>query len=129
MGSDFRINEFGEIIRNEDTTDYTSEISIYEEAILRGEKLKVDIRRKIAKETRNERVLWKCIRDRAITVVIAAKSNPRLTAEMRAEIEGIAQKMDFVEPKKSNSKGCLWFIIIVCMIGLLLSYLSNEMSF
>ena len=131
MGADYRINEYGEIIRDDNTPHYTSELSVYEDAMLRGERLKIDIRRKLAKETRNKNVLWKCIKDNSITVVIAAKSNPALTSEMRAEIEGIAKKMDFLKPKKSksNNKGCLWFIIIACLIGMLATYFSNEISF
>ena len=80
---DFKVNECGEIIRDSETPNDLAE---YEDALLRGEKLKANIRRKVAKETRNEKVLWMCIRDTAITVVTAAKENPILTPEMKTAI-------------------------------------------
>lgn len=83
---DFKVNEYGEIIRDAETSN---DLAGYEDALLRGEKLKADIRRKVAKETRNEKVLWMCIRDTAITVVTAAKENPILTSEMKLEISKI----------------------------------------
>ena len=83
MGMDFKVNEYGEIIRDAETSN---DLAGYEDALLRGEKLKANIRRKVAKETRNEKVLWMCIRDTAITVVTAAKENPILTTEMKAAI-------------------------------------------
>lgn len=83
MSGNYKINEYGEIIRDAETPN---DLAGYEEALLRGEKLKANIRRKVAKETRNEKVLWMCIRDSAITVVSAAKENPILTSEMKTAI-------------------------------------------
>ena len=83
MGGDYKINEYGEIIRD---SGAPNDLAGYEDALLRGEKLKANIRRKVAKETRNEKVLWMCIRDTAITVVTAAKENPILTTEMKTAI-------------------------------------------
>ncbi len=139
MGQEFKINEFGEIIRgNNDFEKYSSD----EESLLKGEKVKAHIRRKIARETKNEDVLWKCVRDNAITVVLAAKENPILTPAMKTEIRkqedaynGL-QQYKIEESIKNNSekndndgKGCLWFIIIACALGLLYSYLSGEAWF
>lgn len=80
---DFKVNEYGEIIKDSETSN---DLAGYEDALLRGEKLNVNIRRKVAKETRNEKVLWICIRDTAITIVAAANGNPILTPEMKAAI-------------------------------------------
>ena len=141
---DFKVNEYGEIIRDAETSN---DLAGYEDALLRGEKLKANIRRKVAKETRNEKVLWLCIRDTAITVVTAAKENPILTSEMKTAISEeekawdqlkqykIQEEVRRLEELEKNSKddsgnsGCLWFIIIACALGALFSYLSGEMWF
>ena len=144
MGGDYKINEYGEIIRD---SGAPNDLAGYEDALLRGEKLKANIRRKVAKETRNEKVLWMCIRDTAITVVTAAKENPILTPEMKTAIskeekawEQLKQvkfqeeirRIESIETKSkddNDSKGCLWFIIIVGILGALYSYLSGESWF
>ena len=144
MGMDFKVNEYGEIIRDAETSN---NLVGYEDALLRGEKLKANIRRKVAKETRNEKVLWMCIRDTAITVVTAAKENPILTTEMKTAISKeekaweqlkqykIQEEVRRLEELEKNSKddsgnsGCLWFIIIACALGALFTYLSGEMWF
>lgn len=129
MGMDFKVNEYGEIIRDAETPN---DLAGYEDALLRGEKLKANIRRKVAKETRNEKVLWMCIRDTAITVVAAAKENPILTTEMKTAIskeEKAWEQLKKNSKDDSGDKGCLWFIIIACALGALYSYLSDEMWF
>lgn len=153
MGGNYIINEYGEIIRDAETPN---DLARYEEALLRGEKLKASIRRKVAKETRNEKVLWMCIRDTAITVVTAAKENPILTHGMKTAISNkekawgqlkqfkiqeqlkqfkIQEETQRIEELEKNSKvdngnkGCLWFIIIACALGALFTYLSGEMWF
>ena len=45
MGMDFRVNEYGETIRDSETPN---DLAGYEDALLRGEKLKANIRRKVA---------------------------------------------------------------------------------
>jgi len=141
MGMDFKVNEYGEIIRDGENPD---DLAGYEEALLKGEKLNVHIRRKVARETRNEKVLWMCVKDTAITVVAAAKENPILTTEMRfailkAERRNQPKQYDIqkrlkVSNNKDNDKGCLqrgclWLIIIACIIGFLITYLSGESWF
>lgn len=145
MGMDFKVNEYGEIIRDAETLN---DLAGYEDALLRGEKLKANIRRKVAKETRNEKVLWMCIRDTAITVVTAAKENPILTSEMKTAIseeekaweqlkqykiqEEVRRRLEELEKNSkddSGNSGCLWFIIIPCALGALFTYLSGEMWF
>lgn len=126
---DFKINEYGEIIRDAETSN---DLAGYEDALLRGEKLNANIRRRVAKETRNEKVLWMCIRDTAITVVAAAKENPILTTEMKTAIskeEKAWEQLKKNSKDDSGDKGCLWFIIIACALGALYSYLSDEMWF
>ncbi|MBO5717428.1 MAG: hypothetical protein J6R50_04810 [Alistipes sp.] len=144
IGGNYKINEYGEIIKD---SEIPNDLAGYENALLRGERLKANIRRKVAKETHNEKVLWICIRDTAITVVAAAKENPTLTPEMKIaiskkenECEQLKQYKTQEEMKKleeieksskgdSENKGCLWFIIITCALGALISYLSGEMWF
>lgn len=107
----------------------------YEEAILRGEELKANIRREVAKETCNEKVLWICIRDSASTVVAAAKDNPILTPEMKSVIskKEMAQKKTKQDKEAGNddseNKGCLWLIIIASALGAIFSYLKGESWF
>lgn len=123
----------------------TNELARYEDAMLRGEELSNSMRRKVARETRNEKVLWMCIRDTVKTVVTAAKDNPILTPEMKLVIskeekawEQLKQpkedirRMESIETNSkddNDSKGCLWFIIIACALGALFTYLSDEMWF
>lgn len=85
MGMNYEINEFGEIIRTK-TEVSDNDLKQYEEAILRGAKVRAQIRQKVATGTRNRDVLWICVKDSAITVVMAAKWNPFLTPEMKQVI-------------------------------------------
>lgn len=137
-----RANETSKMLRIDDTY---SEIFALESALLKGDKLKANIRRKVAKETRNEKVLWMCIRDTAITVVRAAKENPILTTEMKTAIskeekaweqlkqykfqEEIKRLEELEKNSKDDSgnKGYLWFIIIECALVALSFYLSVYM--
>lgn len=102
-----------------------NDLSVDEIALLRGEKLKADVRRKIAMGTRNETVLWKCVRDKAISVVLACKKNQNLTPEMMEEIvqkEASKNKMDEARrqlQKESSGCGCVWLFIIISIIGCL----------
>lgn len=134
MGMDFKINECGEIIRD---INNIGDLEIYENALLRGDKLKANIRCYIAKKTQKEEVLWICVKDKAISVRDSARNNPVLTSEMRTEINKRAPiNKQFKSDKTltsntthcdtNNGKCCLWFIIIACAIGFLYSYLSSE---
>lgn len=123
----------------------TNELARYEDAMLRGKELSNSMRRKVARETRNEKILWMCIRDTVKTVVTAAKDNPILTPEMKLVISKEEKAWEqFTQPKEdirriesietnskddNDSKGCLWFIIIAGILGALFSYLSGEMWF
>ena len=119
---DFKVNEYGEIIRDAETSN---DLAGYEDALLRGEKLKANIRRKVAKETRNEKVLWMCIRDTAITVVTAAKENPILTPEMKSIVSKKERdwkqlkqynKQELVENNSDNDSvdyGCVRYAILI----------------
>lgn len=139
MGMEFKINECGEIIRD---NNLIGDLEIYENALLRGDKLKVSIRCDIAKKTQNEEVMWMCVKDKAISVRNSARNNPILTSEMRVEIN----KRDSINKQlKSNKtftnntntthrdtdhgKGCLWLIIVACVLGFLYTYLSGETWF
>lgn len=81
-----RTNETGKMLRIDDNY---SEIFALESALLKGDKLKANVRCRIARETKNPEILRLCIHDSAITVVTAAKDNPILTPEMRLEISKI----------------------------------------
>ena len=81
-----RTNETGKMLRIDDNY---SEIFALESALLKGDKLKANVRCRIARETKNPEILSLCIQDSAITVVTAAKDNPILTPEMRLEISKI----------------------------------------
>ena len=69
--------------------DTYSEIFALESALLKGDKLRANVRCRIARETKNPEILRLCIQDSAITVVVAAKENPILTSEMKLEISKI----------------------------------------
>lgn len=81
-----RTNEIGKMLRIDDNY---SEIFALESALLKDDKLKANVRCRIARETKNPEVLRLCIQDSAITVVLAAKENPILTSEMKLEISKI----------------------------------------
>lgn len=81
-----RANERSKMLRIDDKY---SEICALESAMLKGDKLKANVRCRIARETRNPEILRLCVQDSAITVVLAAKENPILTSEMKLEISKI----------------------------------------
>ena len=86
MEKKIRTNEIGKMLRIDDNY---SEIFALESALLKGDKLKANVRCRIARETKNPEILRLCIQDSAITVVVAAKENPILTSEMKLEISKI----------------------------------------
>lgn len=86
MGKTIRANETSKMLRIDDTY---SEIFALESALLKGDKLRANVRCRIARETKNPEILRLCMQDSAITVVVAAKENPILTSEMKLEISKI----------------------------------------
>lgn len=144
MEKTIRANETSKMLRIDDTY---SEIFALESALLKGDKLRANVRCRIARETKNPEILRLCIQDSAITVVVAAKENPILTTEMKTAIskeekaweqlkqykfqEEIKRLEELEKNSKDDSgnKGCLWFIIIACALGALFTYLSGEMWF
>lgn len=86
MEKTIRANEISKMLRIDDTY---SEIFALESALLKGDKLRANVRCRIARETKNPEILRLCIQDSAITVVVAAKENPILTSEMKLEISKI----------------------------------------
>lgn len=79
MGMDFKINEYGEIIKEDD------ELTVLERKCLIGVPLNIEIRKRLAAESQNIHVLEICLKDRAITVRRTVWSNPYLTPELRME--------------------------------------------
>ncbi|MGN0225643.1 MAG: hypothetical protein ACI4A7_06135 [Prevotella sp.] len=131
INNTFKNKEYDESIKESVTTNDLAE---YEMAILRGEKLNAKIRRRVAKETCNEVVLGICVMDSAKTVVKAAMENKKITSEMKSQIikrkpREQHNKMITTDKDNSGDKGCLWFIIIICALGALFSYLKGEMWF
>ena len=86
MEKTIRANKTSKMLRIDDTY---SEIFALESALLKGDKLRANVRCRIARETKNPEILRLCIQDSAITVVVAAKENPILTSEMKLEISKI----------------------------------------
>lgn len=89
MGMDYKVNEFGEIIRED------GGLHALEEQLLNGIKLNIDARKRLAAESRNIKVLDRCMNDKAITVRRIVWSNPALTPEMRKE----AMKQKLIDRK------------------------------
>ena len=79
MGMDFRVNEYGEIIRDDD------ELFSLEQKYLKGVPLNIEVRKRLAVESQNLQVLEACLKERAITVRRIVWDNPNLTPEMRME--------------------------------------------
>ena len=79
MGMDFRVNEYGEIIRDDD------ELFSLEQKYLKGVPLNIEVRKRLAAESQNLQVLEACLKERAITVRRIVWNNPHLTPEMRME--------------------------------------------
>lgn len=136
MGNpDFKINECGEIIRNK-SSDYF-DLHVYEKALLNGEKVKAHNRRRVAEKTKDEKVLWMCVHDNAVTVRTAAKTNPILTSAMKAEIIKQEEALQVLEQYKilqemeenrekyqASESGSTWWVwLIYIIIGIILVYL------
>ena len=79
MGMDFRVNEYGEIIRED------NELFSLEQKYLKGVPLNIEVRKRLAVESQNLQVLEACLKERAITVRRIVWDNPNLTPEMRME--------------------------------------------
>lgn len=79
MAMDFRANEYGEIIRDED------ELFSLEQKYLKVVPLNIEVRKRLAAESQNLQVLEACLKERAITVRRIVWNNPHLTPEMRME--------------------------------------------
>lgn len=79
MGMDFRVNEYGEIIRDD------NELFSLEQKYLKGVPLNIEVRKRLAAESQNLQVLETCLKERAITVRRIVWNNPHLTPEMRME--------------------------------------------
>lgn len=137
MGKIIRANETSKMLRIDDTY---SEIFALESALLKGDKLRADVRCRIARETKNPEILRLCIQDSAITVVVAAKENPILTSEMKLEISKIEKawaqsKHDKIQeetkqiqvPTKDNqykNKKTNWWAIVSLLLFFTLCVLS-----
>lgn len=79
MGMDFRVNEYGEIVRED------NELFSLEQKYLKGVPLNIEVRKRLAAESQNLQVLEACLKERAITVRRIVWDNPNLTPEMRME--------------------------------------------
>lgn len=79
MGTDFKINEYGEIIRED------NELFSIEQKYLKGAPLNIEVRKRLAAESQNLQVLETCLKERAITVRRIVWDNPYLTPELRKE--------------------------------------------
>lgn len=77
MGMDFKVNEYGEIIRED------NELLILEQKYLIGVPLNIEVRKRLAAESQNSQVHEACLKERAITVRRIVWDNPHLTPEMR----------------------------------------------
>ena len=137
MEKTIRANETSKMLRIDDTY---SEIFALESALLKGDKLRANVRCRIARETKNPEILRLCIQDSAITVVVAAKENPILTSEMKLEISKIEKawaqsKHDKIQdetkqiqvPTKDNQckdKKTNWWAIVSLLLFFTLCVLS-----
>lgn len=132
-----RTNETSKMLRIDDNY---SEIFALESALLKGDKLKANVRCRIARETKNPEILRLCIQDSAITVVVAAKENPILTSEMKLEISKIEKawvqsKQDKIQEetkqiqvptkdKQCKEKKTNWWAIVSLLLFFTLCILS-----
>lgn len=115
-----------------------AELRPYEEDILNKKKIPCHLRVKVARETYREEVMLRCVRDSAVSVFNALKQNPNLTYKVRDAI----QKKEYHPPiptttstpstpsptpsePESGGSGCLWFIIVLCVVGFLITIISN----
>lgn len=111
-----------------------AELKPFEDSLLRRESLPLQIRIRLAKETYREEVMMKCAKDFAKSVRDSLRTNPNITTKVLSElyrrenpVNPVVTKAD--QTAKTEDKGCLWFIIIVGVLGALLSYLSGEAWF
>ncbi|MBR1889208.1 MAG: hypothetical protein IJ816_01095 [Alloprevotella sp.] len=125
---DFKVNEYGEIIRED------NELLTLEQEYLKGVPLNIKVRKQLAAESQNSKVLEACLKERAITVRRIVWDNPHLPPEMRKEAtrqklldKGRNSKTEHKDNGEANC--CLWFFIIVGLLIGLFSYLSGEMWF
>ena len=79
MGMDFRVNEYGEIVRED------NELFSLEQKYLKGVPLNIEDRKRLAAESQNLQVLEACLKERVITVRRIVWDNPYLTPKMRME--------------------------------------------
>ena len=132
-------NETSKMIRLDDKY---SELFALESALLKGEKLKANVRCRIARETKNPEILRLCIQDSAITVVTAAKENPILGPEMRLKMPKVENtweqsKQDKIQedtkqivPTKDNQckdKKTNWWSIISFFLFIVVCFLSYNL--
>lgn len=96
MGMDFKVNEYGEIIRED------NELFSLEQKYLKGVPLNIEVRKRLAAESQNLQVLETCLKERAITVRRIVWDNPYLTHEMRKE--ATRQKLLDKGSNTTNSK-------------------------
>lgn len=95
MGMDFKVNEYGEIIRGD------NELFSLELKYLKGVPLNIEVRKRLAAESQNLQVLEACLKERAITIRRIVWANPYLTPELRKE----ATRQKLLDKKSStNSK-------------------------
>ena len=103
-----------------------------ENAILKRDKLPIDSRVKVAKETYREDVMMRCLRDSAKTVWKSLRQNPNITERIRIELD--KKERDYSSskpstvfnysppstPQKSEETGCLQAIFNwILLLGLI----------
>lgn len=113
------------------------ELRPYEEDILNKKKVLCALRVKVAKETYREEVMLRCVRDSAVSVFNALKQNPNLTYKVREAIQKKEHQPSLLTPTsvtptsstssepESSGSGCLWFIILLCVIGFVITMITN----
>lgn len=96
-----------------------AELKPLEDAILKREKLPINSRVKVAKETYREDVMMRCLRDSAKTVWKSLRLNPNMTEKIRIELEKkeradsisnastVANYSQPSTPQKEEEIGCL----------------------
>lgn len=94
VGKDFKINEYGEIIRD-------NELLTLEQNYLEGIPLDIKHRKLLASQSQNTRVLEQCLKDKNILVRRAVWDNPYLPPELRKEAN--RQRLIDRGPKKPRN--------------------------
>lgn len=96
-----------------------AELKPLEDAILKREKLPINSRVKVAKETYREDVMMRCLRDNAKTVWKSLRQNPNITERIRIELTkkeryySSSKSSTFINyspsptPQKAEETGCL----------------------